>query len=102
MARAISVRAAKAAPADVIAFGGYNLDGVIQSLGDAPGDQERQRFITAITSIARAFHSQNFYARAGVRRSGRADVGLARPRRALLCGGAFIPVGRFSTHLRFG
>ena len=57
-------RAAKGAPADVIAFGGYNLDGVIQSLGDAPGDQERQRFITAITSIARAFHSQNFYARA--------------------------------------
>jgi hypothetical protein len=47
----------------MIAFGGYNLDGVIQSLGDAPGGQERQRFITAITSIARAFHSQNFYAR---------------------------------------
>ena len=57
-------RAAKAAPADVIAFGGYNLDGVIQLLGDSPGDRERQRFINAITSIARAFHSQNFYARA--------------------------------------
>ncbi|HEX5731662.1 MAG TPA: transglutaminase domain-containing protein [Blastocatellia bacterium] len=57
-------RAAKAAPNDVIAFGGYNLDGVIQLLGDSPGDRERQRFITALTSIARAFHSQNFYARA--------------------------------------
>ncbi|HJQ68373.1 MAG TPA: transglutaminase domain-containing protein [Blastocatellia bacterium] len=57
-------RAAKAAPSDVIAFGGYNLDGVIQSLGDAPGDQEKQRLITTLTSIARAFHSQNFYARA--------------------------------------
>lgn len=57
-------RAAKAAPADVIAFGGYNLDGVLESLGASSGDRERQRFVTAITSIARAFHSQNFYARA--------------------------------------
>ncbi len=57
-------RAAKAAPADVIAFGGYNLEAVIQLLGDSSVDQDKQRLITALTSIARAFHSQNFYARA--------------------------------------
>lgn len=57
-------RAAKRSPAGVVAFGGYNLDAAISSLGDAGTDSVRTQQSALIASLVNAFHSPNFYATA--------------------------------------
>lgn len=56
-------RAAQAAPANVIAFGGYNLEAAIDGLPKS-ADPATEQLVSVITSLARAFHSQNFFATA--------------------------------------
>lgn len=55
-------KAAQKAPSNVIAFGGYNLEAAIALLANLSKDPETKQFGDAISSMIRAFHSQNFYA----------------------------------------
>ncbi|MGA9769677.1 MAG: transglutaminase domain-containing protein [Blastocatellia bacterium] len=55
-------RAAKRAPDDVIAFGGYNLEAAVAEVLSLPPDPETSQIVSVLTSLARAFHSQSFYA----------------------------------------
>ena len=57
-------RAAKAAPAGEVAFGGYNLEAAVAAIGDSGTDPVKTQRLSLITSIANAFHSPNFYATA--------------------------------------
>jgi tetratricopeptide (TPR) repeat protein len=54
-------RAAERAPPTVVAFGGYSLEAAVAELG-TNADPMKAFIINAATSMARAFHSQNFYA----------------------------------------
>ncbi len=56
-------RAAKAAPAGIFAFGGYNLEAAIAEVSSA-SDPVMDEAVSVLTSVARAFHSQNLYATA--------------------------------------
>ncbi|HEX8184839.1 MAG TPA: transglutaminase domain-containing protein, partial [Blastocatellia bacterium] len=55
-------RAAKAAPAGVVAFGGYNHEAAIAEIKIPSNDPAMAQVASAMLSVARAFHSQNFYA----------------------------------------
>jgi transglutaminase-like putative cysteine protease/tetratricopeptide (TPR) repeat protein len=57
-------RAAKRAPAGVVAFGGYNLEAAISAIGDSGGDPIKTQQSSLISSLTTAFHSPNFYATA--------------------------------------
>lgn len=58
-------RAAKSAPSNVVAFGGYNLEATVAQIGSLhANDPQAGEFINVLTSMVRAFHSQNFYATA--------------------------------------
>ncbi|HKS39135.1 MAG TPA: transglutaminase domain-containing protein [Blastocatellia bacterium] len=57
-------RAAKRTPDGVIAFGGYNLEAAIAEVLSLPHDAESSQMVSVFTSLARAFHSQSFYAKA--------------------------------------
>jgi tetratricopeptide (TPR) repeat protein len=57
-------RAAKRAPDRLIAFGGYNLEAAIAEINVPTDDPAMKQFAGVLTSLARAFHSQNFYATA--------------------------------------
>jgi tetratricopeptide (TPR) repeat protein len=57
-------RAAKAAPSDAIAFGGYNLEAAIAELADQSKNPDSGPAISVLASLLGAFHSQNFYATA--------------------------------------
>jgi tetratricopeptide (TPR) repeat protein len=54
-------RAAKRAPAEVIAFGGTNLEAAVSGIKPDPNDALESQAIATLVSLARAFHSQNFY-----------------------------------------
>jgi Flp pilus assembly protein TadD len=57
-------RAAKSAPAGIVAFGGYNLEAAIAEIKIPSGDPATAQAVGSMMSVARAFHSQNFYAAA--------------------------------------
>jgi tetratricopeptide (TPR) repeat protein len=57
-------RAAKQAPAGVVAFGGYNLEAAISAIGDSAADPLKTQQSSMISSLTKAFHSPNFYATA--------------------------------------
>ncbi|HKZ01390.1 MAG TPA: transglutaminase domain-containing protein, partial [Pyrinomonadaceae bacterium] len=57
-------RAAKEAPAELVAFGGYNLEAAVSSIGDSVADEVKTQQSTLISSLANAFHTPNFYATA--------------------------------------
>ncbi len=57
-------RAAKQSPAGVVAFGGYNLEAAIATIGDSESDPVKTAQSSLISSLANAFHSPNFYATA--------------------------------------
>jgi Flp pilus assembly protein TadD len=55
-------KAAKNTPANVVFFGGYNLDSAINALVNKTTDPEQVQLVSFFTTVARAFHSQNIYA----------------------------------------
>jgi Flp pilus assembly protein TadD len=55
-------RAVEKVPGGIIAFGGYNLEAAVAAASKDPVDGLQGQIATAIFSIAKAFHSQNFYA----------------------------------------
>jgi transglutaminase-like putative cysteine protease/tetratricopeptide (TPR) repeat protein len=57
-------RAAKSAPADVVAFAGYNIEAAISAVGDSKADPFDTQISKMVSSLANAFHSPNFYATA--------------------------------------
>ena len=57
-------RAAKRAPAGVVAFGGYNLEAAIAAVGDSGSDAVNTQRSSLISAVANAFHSPSFYATA--------------------------------------
>lgn len=57
-------RAAKQAPAGLVAFGGYNLEAAISAIGDPGTDPIKTQTSSIISSLTNAFHSPNFYATA--------------------------------------
>lgn len=57
-------RAAKRAPAGLVAFGGYNLEAALSSIGDPGTDPIKSQQSSMISSLTNAFHSPNFYATA--------------------------------------
>ncbi len=57
-------RAAKRAPANVVAFGGYSLEAAIAAIGDSGFDPMKTQQSALMTSLTNAFHSPNFYATA--------------------------------------
>lgn len=57
-------RAAKRAPAGLVAFGGYSLEAAISAIGDSAGDPVKNQQSSLISSLTNAFHSPNFYATA--------------------------------------
>lgn len=57
-------RAAKQAPVGLVAFGGYNLEAALSSIGDPGTDPILSQTSSIISSLTNAFHSPNFYATA--------------------------------------
>ncbi|MGH9966323.1 MAG: transglutaminase domain-containing protein, partial [Pyrinomonadaceae bacterium] len=57
-------RAAEKAPAGIVAFGGYNLEAAITAASTGPRDGLNAQVAEVVASLARAFHSQNFFATA--------------------------------------
>jgi tetratricopeptide (TPR) repeat protein len=57
-------RAAEKVPAGIIAFGGYNLEAAVAAASKAPVEGLEGIRVNTIFSIAKAFHSQNFFATA--------------------------------------
>lgn len=55
-------KAAQKAPPNVIAFGGYNLEAATSFFANLSKDPETRQLGDALSSMIRAFHSQNFYA----------------------------------------
>jgi len=57
-------RAAKRAPAGMVAFGGYSLEAAVAAIGDPGTDAVKAHQSAFISSLTSAFHSPNFYATA--------------------------------------
>ncbi len=57
-------KALERVPDGIVAFGGYNLEAAVAAASKDPVDGLQGQIATAIFSIAKAFHSQNFYATA--------------------------------------
>lgn len=54
----------KNTPEDLVAFAGISQDAGVDAITKSVNDPEKQRQLSAILSIAKAFHSQSFYATA--------------------------------------
>jgi len=54
----------KRAPKDLVAFAGLNQDAGVEAITKSVNDPEKQGQMSALLSIAKAFHSQSFYATA--------------------------------------
>lgn len=66
-------------PAKLVAFGGYNLETALADLENSSKDPNTREAISRFVTIARAFHSQNFYATMDARElSAKLSVSLAR------------------------
>lgn len=59
------VESLQKAPAKVVALGGYNLEAAVNAVGPTTNEVSFQRRASLIASVARAFHSQSFYATGG-------------------------------------
>jgi tetratricopeptide (TPR) repeat protein len=57
-------RAAEKVPGEIVAFGGYNLEAAVAAASKSPVEGLQGQIANAIISIAKAFHSQNFFATA--------------------------------------
>jgi tetratricopeptide (TPR) repeat protein len=57
-------KAVEKVPGGIVAFGGYNLEAAIAAASKTPLEGLEGQIANSIFSIARAFHSQNFYATA--------------------------------------
>lgn len=51
------------APKDIVMFGGFNLEAAVATIKAPAHDPVAEHVITSLTSLVRAFHSQNLYAR---------------------------------------
>jgi tetratricopeptide (TPR) repeat protein len=72
-------KAVSQAPANVVAFGGYNLESAMADLEISGKDPNTRDAISRFVAIARAFHSQHFYASMDARTlNARLSVSLAR------------------------
>lgn len=72
-------KAVEKVPGGIVAFGGYNLEAAVAAASKTPVEGLEGQIASAIFSIARAFHSQNFYAtaaRGGV--EGKSSVSMDR------------------------
>jgi len=72
-------KAVEKVPGGIVAFGGYNLEAAVAAASKTPVEGIEGQIASAIFSIARAFHSQNFYAsaaRGGV--EGKSSVSMDR------------------------
>jgi tetratricopeptide (TPR) repeat protein len=52
----------KRAPEDLVAFAGLNQDAGVEIITKSVNDPDKERQLSAVLSIAKAFHSQSFYA----------------------------------------
>src|SRR5215212_1882201 len=57
-------RAVEKVPGGIVAFGGYNLEAAVAAANNTGIDGIRAQIANVLFSIASAFHSQNFYAKA--------------------------------------
>jgi tetratricopeptide (TPR) repeat protein len=72
-------KAVEKVPGGIVAFGGYNLEAAVAAANKTPVEGLEGQIASSIFSIARAFHSQNFYAtaaRGGV--EGKSSVSMDR------------------------
>ncbi len=72
-------KAVEKVPGGIVAFGGYNLEAAVAAASKTPVEGLEGQIASSIFSIARAFHSQNFYAtatRGGV--EGKSSVAMDR------------------------
>ena len=87
-------RAAEKVPANIIAFGGYNLEAAVAAASATAGDGIRSQIAGMIFSIASAFHSQSFFATAGAGTiEGRSSVAMDREGRYAVADFSYLPRG---------
>lgn len=87
-------RAVEKVPDGIVAFGGYNLEAAVTAANGAGGDGEKARIANLILSLARAFHSQNFYATAtGGTLEARSSVAMDREGRYPVADLSYVPHG---------
>ncbi len=87
-------RAAEKVTANIIAFGGYNLEAAVAAAGANAGDGQRAQIARMIFSIASAFHSQSFYATASAGAiEGRSSVAMDREGRYAVADFSYLPRG---------
>lgn len=82
-------RSVEKVPSEVVAFGGYNLEAAVAAVTGTKLDEPRAYIADRLSSVASAFHSQNFYATAGAATvSAHSSVSMDREGR--------YPIGDFS------
>lgn len=87
-------RAAEKVTANIIGFGGYNLEAAVAAAGANAGDGQRAQIANMIFSIASAFHSQSFYATASAGAiEGRSSVAMDREGRYAVADFSYLPRG---------
>ena len=87
-------RAAEKVPAQIVAFGGYNLEAAVAAASSKAGEGLRAQVAGMIFSIASAFHSQSFYATATAGTiEGRSSVAMDRGGRYAVADFSYLPRG---------
>ena len=87
-------KAADKVPANIIAFGGYNLEAAVAAVGGNTGNELKAQMAATIFSIASAFHSQSFYATATAGAiEGRSSVAMDREGRYAVADFSYLPRG---------
>ncbi|HEX5964358.1 MAG TPA: transglutaminase domain-containing protein, partial [Pyrinomonadaceae bacterium] len=87
-------RAAEKVPAQIIAFGGYNLEAAVAAASSNASDGLRAQMAGMIFSIASAFHSQSFFATATAGAiEGRSSVAMDREGRYAVADFSYLPRG---------
>ncbi len=87
-------RAAEKVPANIVAFGGYNLEAAVAAAGANAGDGQRAQIANMIFSIASAFHSQSFYATASAGAiEAQSSVAMDREGRYAVADFSYLPRG---------
>ena len=87
-------RAAEKLPAEIVAFGGYNLEAAIAAASKSPADGLRAHMAAMALSLASAFHSQSFFATAGAGAiEGRSSVSMDREGRYAVADFSYLPRG---------
>ena len=87
-------RAAEKVPAEIVAFGGYNLEAAVAAASTKTGDGFRAQMAGMIFSIASAFHSQSFFATASAGAiEGQSSVSMDREGRYAVADFSYLPRG---------